>query len=573
LAWCYQDRRQPPRPGLKEWGAARSDYGKHYVRRVNMASFRVRTPAEYLRMLWRRKFFVLVPTIIVTITLAYVIYRLPDVYASEAMILVEQSKINGAVVTQATQIDITSRLGTIRNLVTSRTGLKEIIDNFGLYRELKVLNTPEEVVLDEMRRHIDIQVKNTGAGANAFTINFRGADPETVKNVTANLATRFIDSNTDIQVIESKRVMDQMEERLTQHKKQLEETEARKAEMQARNPEAFEGNDKTLQGQINSLQLQRQSMQTSIDSAKNNVVMMEQMLATINSNDFSQGDPLRSLAAGQTEAALRAKKAEYSAKLMQLLKIYKEKHPEVQEVRAQIEAVEKQIEDAKVEDKQQRAEDQEDLQKRRAAARGPEIESLKLRIAASKREVDIKQNELNQLQAEINRLNSKVEMIPSLQAAVQKIERDYNTTKKSYDELLVQKNNTDWSSKLMSELSGNTFRLQDPAYLPSKPVAPTRWLLYVLSMLLGFASGLVVALAIEARSFFTIQDARDVEHYMHLPLLVTVPQIITDNERRQRAMLRLVQFAGVLLLILVSIPVLVTIVQRSRMLNIFAGAY
>jgi hypothetical protein len=77
----------------------------------------------------------------------------------------------------------------------------------------------------------------------------------------------------------------------------------------------------------------------------------------------------------------------------------------------------------------------------------------------------------------------------------------------------------------------------------------------------------------EARSLFTIQDARDVEHYMHLPLLVTIPQIVTDNERRQRAMLRLVQVAGVILLILVAIPVLVTVLQRSRVLNIFAGVY
>jgi hypothetical protein len=109
--------------------------------------------------------------------------------------------------------------------------------------------------------------------------------------------------------------------------------------------------------------------------------------------------------------------------------------------------------------------------------------------------------------------------------------------------------------------------------LPQKPDAPHRWLLYPLSLLLGLASGLVIALAVEARSLFTIQDARDVEHYMRLPLLVTVPQIVTDNERRQRAMLRLVQFAGVLLLILVAIPVLVTVVQRSRVLNFFAGGY
>lgn len=538
-----------------------------------MASFRVRTPAEYLRMVWRRKFFVLVPMIIVATTLAYVVYRLPDVYASDTTILVEQSKVNNAVIAQPTQIDITARLNTIRNLVTSRTGLKEIIDNFGLYRELKALNTPEEVVLAEMLRHIDIQVKNTGSGANAFTIMFKGADPETVKNVTADLATRFIDANSQATNYENKRVIDQLEERLMQNKKQLEGIEAERARMQAEHPEASEGNDKTLIGQINSLQLQRQSMQTSIDSLKNNLVMMDGMLATLNSADFSQPDSAKSYSELAATGVLRGKKADLEAKLQSLLKIYKDKHPEVQEVRAQIEAVDSQMvaarEEAKTDGDAAKAQRAIEIER----IKGPEREARRLSIAGSRRELDIKQNELNLLQSEINRLNAKVGMIPSLQANVQKIERDYNTLKKSYDELLVQKNGADWGSKLVTELSGNTFRLQDPAYVPQKPVAPPRWLLYALSLLLGLASGLVISLAIEARSLFTIQDARDVEHYMHLPLLVTVPQIVTDNERRQRAMLRLVQFAGVLLLILVSIPVLVTVVQRSRILNIFAGAY
>ncbi len=538
-----------------------------------MANFRVRTPAEYLRMLWRRKFFVLVPAIIVTTTLAYVIYRLPNVYKSETMILVEQSKVNNPALPQTTPIDITSRLGTIRNLVTSRTGLKEIIDNFGLYRELKAIGTPDEVLLEEMLKNIQIQVRNSGSGANAFAIAFRGPDPETVKSVTSDLATRFINANTNATVIETKRQQDLIEERLSQRKKDLETIEAERARMQAEHPEAFQDNDKTLIGQVNSLQMQRTSMQTSIDSMSNNITMMEGMLQTLNAADLPQADPITSLTQGQTEAGLRAKKAEYAAKLKQLLIIYKDKHPEVQEVRAQIEAIEKQIEEAKADAKTQREEFNAEMSKRKEAIKAPERETLKLRIAASKRELEIKQNELNQLQADINRLNAKLQVIPTLQATVQKIERDYNTFKKEYDDLLVSKNNVDWGYKLTYELSGNTFRLQDPAYLPQKPDAPQRWLLYPLSLLLGLASGLVIALAVEARALFTIQDARDVEHYMHLPLLVTVPQIVTDNERRQRAMLRLVQFAGVLLLILVAIPVLVTVVQRSRVLNIFAGGY
>lgn len=535
-----------------------------------MAHFRVRTPAEYLRMLWKRKFYVLVPTIIFTSTLVYVIKKLPDVYQSETLILVEQARVNNGGTAQPTQIDITSRLGTIRNLVTSKTELKAIIENFNLYSDLKALNVSEEEVLGEMRKNIFVDIKNTGSGANAFTISFRGPAPDVVQLVAADLGRRFIDANYRQTTHDIRSQMDVIEEQLAQHKKELEATESDRARMQAEHPEAFAENDKTIIGQINALQMQRQSMQSSIDSSKNNILMLEQMLKTVSSADYSLPES-NSIGGNQADALLRSKKADLEAKLQTLLKIYKPKHPEVQEVQAQIEAVDKQIEVAKAEAKTERNELRAQQQQEIKVRTQPEIENIKLQIAGRNRELEMRQGELNTLQADINRLNEKLQMIPALQANVQKIERDYNTHKKQYDELLVRKNNVEFGNKLTSELSDNTFRMQDPANLPQKPVAPQRWVLYPLSLLIGLASGLVIALSIEARSLFTIQDARDVEHYMRLPLLVTVPQIITDNERRQRAMLRLVQVAGVLLLILVAIPVLVTVLQRSRVLNIFTG--
>ena len=538
-----------------------------------MASFRVRTPAEYLRMLWKRKFFVLVPMIIVTCTLAYVIYRLPDVYMSETMILVEQSRVSNNVVAQPTQIDISSRLGTIRNLVTSRTELKGIIDNFNLYSDLRSTNVPEEEVMSQMTKHITIDVKNTGSGANAFTIAFRGPSPEIAQMVTSELATRFINVNMTQTSRENIRVMEQIEDQLAQRRKDLEKIEAERARMQVEHPEVFEGNDKTIIGQVSGLQMQRQSMQSSIDSLRNNIVMLEQMLKSVSSNDYTLPESTKTFGEMQTDAALRSKKSDLQAKLVTLLKIYKEKYPEVQEVRAQIEAVDNQIKVAKDDAKNERDEAKEARDKEIAIRKKPDIDGLNLRITGSNRELEIKQNELNQLQAEINRLNSKLQLIPTLQANMQKVQRDYNTIKKDYDDLLTRKNNAELGTKLAGELSDNTFRLQDPANLPQKPTAPTRGILYPLSLLIGLASGLVIAMVIESRSLFTIQDARDVEHYMHLPLLVTVPQIITDAERRQRAMLRLIQVAGVLLLILVAIPVLITVIQRSRVLNIFAGVY
>ncbi len=531
-----------------------------------MANFRIRTPAEYVRMLWKRKFFIIVPAIIVTSTLIYVIKNLPDVYKSEALVLVEQSKVNSA--SQAPQVDITSRLGTIKNLVTSRTSLKEIIENFGLYREYKATNVAEETILDEMRKHIDLNTRSTGGGANAFTIEFRGQDPGLVREVTAELTRRFIDTHEQTTVYEINRLMEQLDNQLAERKKQLEAIEAERAALQRDHPEVFEGQDKTITSQINSLTLQMQSLRSSADALANNISIMETMRnnaknPTAPSFNIAQRNP--------NEAPLRAKIAELNALLSTKLKIFKPKHPEIQELMGQIEAVEKQLQETK-----DSARKDDELMRDAQLAQlkdNPGLKEWDIRIEGARREYAMKQNEIGQVQSQISSLNAKLVGVPALQAQVQKIERDYLTIQKNYESLLSQRDNTALSTGIAKELGGNTFKLQDAANTPERPFAPQRSILYGLSLLLGIASGLAIALAMEARSLFTIQDARDVEHYMHLPLLVTIPQIVTDNERRQRAMLRLVQVAGVILLILVAIPVLVTVLQRSRVLNIFAGVY
>ena len=53
--------------------------------------FRQRTPAEYLKILQRRKWLIILPVIAVATAVGYVVYRLPDVYESSTLIVVKPS--------------------------------------------------------------------------------------------------------------------------------------------------------------------------------------------------------------------------------------------------------------------------------------------------------------------------------------------------------------------------------------------------------------------------------------------------------------------------------------------------
>ena len=52
------------------------------------ADFRQRRPSEYLKILRRRKWLLILPMIAVATAVAYVVYRLPDVYESTTLIVV-----------------------------------------------------------------------------------------------------------------------------------------------------------------------------------------------------------------------------------------------------------------------------------------------------------------------------------------------------------------------------------------------------------------------------------------------------------------------------------------------------
>jgi uncharacterized protein involved in exopolysaccharide biosynthesis len=50
--------------------------------------FRQRTPGEYARIIWKRKWLIILPAIAIASAITWVVLRLPDVYESTTLIIV-----------------------------------------------------------------------------------------------------------------------------------------------------------------------------------------------------------------------------------------------------------------------------------------------------------------------------------------------------------------------------------------------------------------------------------------------------------------------------------------------------
>jgi len=279
-----------------------------------MATFRVRTPAEYFRLLWQRRYFIAVPLLIVSAALGYAIYKLPNVYESRTSVIVDPPKVSTNYVQPVNQIDINSRLQAIQKQVLSRTELQRIINRYGLYKDMTEVGTPIELVIDEMSKHIDITPFSASSGVYAFQIAYRGSHPRTVRDVTADLASRFIDANSDETRRQVYTTIDQLENRISEVKAELEKIESARAGYLVRNPDAVPGQEQNMLGQMNSLSMIRQSQQSSIDTMRSQIAANEQLLGALRTQDNIE--PETPVAVGQTEGQLRSKRAEYEAQFI-----------------------------------------------------------------------------------------------------------------------------------------------------------------------------------------------------------------------------------------------------------------
>jgi uncharacterized protein involved in exopolysaccharide biosynthesis len=153
-------------------------------------------------------------------------------------------------------------------------------------------------------------------------------------------------------------------------------------------------------------------------------------------------------------------------------------------------------------------------------------------------------------------LITRINNVPGAEVALGAIEREYQTKKTAYDQLLSQQQKIALGNEAATQQQGEGIEVIDPANLPSKPVAPKRFMLAGIGLAVGLGVGLFMAGVFEVPRLLTIQNSEDARHYTGLPVLVAVPELLTPQEARSKPRKRLLLLAAGMVATIVSIPVL-----------------
>jgi len=532
--------------------------------------FRQRKLSEYLSTARKRKWIILLPTIAIGLAISYVVFRLPDLYESVTLIVVKPSTLPNSVVPTITEETLTRELTSISQVVTSRSSLQPLMEKYDLYKEERRRGEPMELIIDQMRKQIKVEV-NTSRNdiTNAFNITYRGRDPRTTQAVAAELASKYVDEQTKGTINAGTSAKQFIEEQVRQAKEELDTIDTQRLSYLQKNMNNLPSQSQALVGRLTALHEEQKALIAEMGRLRDLGAAYRSQRADLTK---SYDQEIAMAAENTTDpkttmawAELVRRRSELEADLQNLLTQYKEKHPDVVSKKSQIEAV-KREQDQMIGDWKTRIEERK---QKLVQLTDPRILTLRTQISMIDSDMDRQQKLLNETNAQIADLDSRINAIPTAEIGLEAIDREYQTKKLNYDNLLAQQQKIVVGADAAKDQQGGGIQVVDPANLPEYPVAPKRFLLTVGGFGIGFLLGMLIALACELRRLFTIQTVEDAKHYMHLPVLASIPELLTAAEahaipRRQK----LVMAAG-LAVTLLSVPTLAFVLRLTHVFEKF----
>jgi uncharacterized protein involved in exopolysaccharide biosynthesis len=246
---------------------------------------------------------------------------------------------------------------------------------------------------------------------------------------------------------------------------------------------------------------------------------------------------------------------------------FRDRHPDVIAVQSQIDSVQSQMNEM-VEEHKRRV---EETRERLSGKVDPRLNSYKSDIARLQSEVKRQQSLLDAVEAQIVAVGGNINNVPPAEVELEAINREYQTEKAVYDQLVGQQEKADTMAQVAGRAQGESIAVIDTASLPEQPVAPKRPLLMLLGLAIGLGFGFLLAAAFEVPRLLTVQTSEDAEHYTGLPVLVTLPVLLTPREERNLKVRRIAFALAAVVATVVSAPALAFILNRLHIIEMFAS--
>lgn len=477
---------------------------------------------DYLVMLRRRKWMVLIPTLVVPILAYMVSLKLPNSYTSKTLVLVENQKVPENYVKPIMTEDLSYRLGTMQEQILSRTRLQPIIERFHLYESSSAIDDK----LGEMRKAISVKpvlpdVGQRTGGVPGFSVAYTYRDPRTAQQVCSEITSMFMEENLKARQQSAQGTTEFLEKQLEESKQKLDEQDAKLAAFKSKYIGQLPEQEQTNMGLLNGLNTQLDATNSAITRTQQDKTMAESLLG----QQLASWRASQKMEGSNDPEMLQKQLADLQNKLLALRARYTEDHPDVMKAKNEIEKMRERLHEAEA---SASTPSTPDATKKTSLMEPANIQQLRLQIEQQKSFIKSKSEEQTRLEQQIRTIQSRVQMTPMVEEQYKGITRDYTTALGFYNELLAKKNSSQMATSLEMRQQGEQFRVMDPPNLPERPSFPNRPLIALGGLGGGLILGVVIAFAMELFDK-SLRTEEDVQLYLGLPALAAVPILEGSN--------------------------------------------
>lgn len=486
--------------------------------------------ADYVSIVRRRFWLILVPALVLPVFAYMVSLKIPNRYTSQTLVLVEEPKVPDSFVKPVVSDQLTQRLTTMSEQILSRTRLQPIIEKYGLYKKERT-KSPIEDILARMRRNVAVTpIRGVGNAADVtgFYISFTSDTPKTAQQVCTEISSMFIQENLHLRQQMAQGTTEFLSSQLDEAKRKLDEQDSALATFKTKYLNQLPERDNTNLTMLTSLNGQLDAVTQSITQAEQQKTYLESLLA----QQVATWKSKQVEGAGDPED-LEKRRSVLQGELIALQGRYTADHPDVIKKKQELALIDKKIADAN------------DLiaagkvsTKKSTALEPTEIVQLRSSIHQIDSSIKSKIADQERIQQDIRTYQARIQLSPMVEEEYKKLTRDHQTAQTFYDDLLTKKRQSEMATELEQQQQGEQFRVMDPPNLPEKPTFPNRMLITFGGFAVGLALGGGVAFVLESRdqSFRTEQDVIAI---LKLPVLASIPRVSEENpaeQKRKRAL-------------------------------------
>jgi polysaccharide chain length determinant protein (PEP-CTERM system associated) len=446
--------------------------------------------------LWRRRWTVAIVAALTALFAWFALWLIPDQYASRAQVYVQTETVLDPVMTGVTaRPNYERRVEVMRLQLLTRPNVEEIILRSGLDREIKAKDPRERSAqMERLIEWVAGQITITSPQELYFVIDYKNSDPAIARNVVEAALNLLIEQDLGASLTENEEARNRLDAEIAAFDERLTAKEQEIANFRRMNAEELS----LVEGQGRS----RQLMEAELSRVTDELAVAERRVATA-----------RSLLSQTAATSSGAELDRLMVELAGLRSQYNEDYPDIQVLKARIAQLQSgagsQLPD------------------------NPEYKRLFAELRAAQDVASGLADRQRRLKADLEALAFTLGQGPRVVAELQRIERDYEQTRKNYEELLERRDRLSITANLGAGSQGVEYKVFERPAASLVPSSPPRLVLIALATLGALGAGLGAGIFLTWLQKTFTQGA-ELQTAFGLPVLGALSEIGSDAVLAER---------------------------------------